>query len=109
MNEITKNIFIGEMDTVLARLESLPDGDRLLEQISEVTDPGNLRAVFANMKFFLEKGMIPESPAGSSSLPAIVFGLSELQEFFSKNTELRISAEDIRGMSAAYLSLYKKG
>jgi hypothetical protein len=107
MNETVKNIFIGELDAVLSRVEGLPDGNPVLEQIYGVTDPGNLRAVFANMKFFLETGTIPKSAAGSSSLPAVVFGLPAFRDFFAAECGGKISPADVLEASVSYLAAYK--
>ena len=105
MNETTKNIFIEEMEAVLFRIEALPVDDPLLQEISAVTEPGNLRAVFLNMKFFLETGTVPKSGGEYSSLPAVIFGLPSLREFLAKEFTGRISAEDVQEMSASYLRL----
>jgi len=108
MNETIKDIFNRDMDTILLHLENLPDGDLLLKEISGVTDIGNLRSVFLNMQYFLEKGEVPKSGTGYSDLPALVFGLSGVLNFLEKETEGKISAEDLREMSAAYFQAYQK-
>jgi hypothetical protein len=108
MNETVKNIFMSRADAMLSRLENLPGNDPLLLQIAAITDPGNLRAIFSNMEFFLETGDAPISSGGYSSMPAVIFGLPAFQDFIAKEFENEISAEEIREMSAAYLRSYKK-
>lgn len=108
MNEITKQIFLDEMDTALVHIESLRDSDSIVQEISGVTDPGNLRAAFINMRYYLETGAVPESLAGYSSLPAVVFGLPALQNFLEKEFNHRVSCQDISEMSDAYLREYRR-
>ncbi len=95
------------MDELLLRLETLPNSDVLLKEISKITDQGNLRAVFLNMDFFLKNGEIPKSEAGYSNLPAVIFGLSAFQNFMEKETDGKISAGDIHKMSALYFQAYQ--
>lgn len=92
----------------MGRMEMLPDDDALMKEISSITDQGNLRAVFLNMKFFLETGDIPRSKTGYSSLSAVIFGLPPVQNFIQKETGERISAADIREMGAQYFQAYQK-
>ncbi|MCX6739383.1 MAG: hypothetical protein NT098_05055 [Candidatus Parcubacteria bacterium] len=108
MNETTKNILLEQMDGIFLLLSSLLETDPLVEEISSVTDPGNLRAVFSNMKFFLENGTVPKSGEGYSNLPAIVFGLPALQDYLIKEFGEKISPEEIRGLGQSYLDAYKK-
>jgi len=108
MNETSKNIFLGETDGIFLRLSSLPETDPLMGEISLVTDSGNLRAIFSNMKFFLETGTLPKSGEGYSNLPAVIFGLPALQDFLIKEFEGKIPSEEIRGLSQSYLEAYKK-
>ena len=96
------------MDSVFPHVEALPIDDPILQEVSAVTDPGNLRAIFSNMKFFLETGTVPSSPAGQSSLPAVIFGIPAFQYFLSKEFANKISVEDVAEMSAEYLRLYEK-
>lgn len=96
------------MDVALARIESLPDSDSIVQEISGVTDSGNLRAVFINMRSYLETGAVPETLGGYSSLPAVVFGLSALQNFLEKEFNHRVSRQEISEMSDAYLREYRR-
>lgn len=107
MNETTKNILIEEIEHLLSKI-LLPENGPVIQEVSLVTDSGNLPAIFANMKFFLEKGVLPKSGEGYSNLPAIVFGLPTFQDFLMKELEDKIPLEEIRGLGRSYLDAYKK-
>ncbi|MCX6736357.1 MAG: hypothetical protein NTZ13_04705 [Candidatus Parcubacteria bacterium] len=107
MNETTKNILIGEMERVLFKILSFPENNPIIQEISAVTDLGNLSAIFTNMKFFLKTDTLPKIKETHSVLPAVIFGLPAFQNFLVKELSGKISFEDIRELSASYLSMCK--
>jgi len=108
MNETSKKILAQKMDAIFSLIMAMPETDALWREISSVTEPGNLGAVFENMKFFLAKGSVPATSVGFSSLPAIIFGLPEMQKLLEKELDKEgIHRSEVESISKEYMNALK--
>jgi len=108
MNEISKKILIQKMDAILSKIIALPDNDPLFLEISSVTEPGNISAIFANIKSFLETGSVSDTIRHVSSLPAMIFALPEMNRFLTKELASDgISDSDIASIASEFLEATK--